>query len=711
MPLGIRITTSDLHRAFEQLDRFPEDKCRKFVKAAQGGFLLRSGIQVALVILFHLIAGAIIAGGIAIFLGVGGTFEERMYAGAQRQWLNLGILAGTGLSLLIAGLATLFARDLWLRSRIRYVLDMRGRCVKCHYGLLGLPISDSFEVKCPECGETTKVDASLATLAGEGGVAGWRRLVSADAVDSSLLQTFWTTQRRRFVARVVKRGIIGIGVCIGLVIASAIAWELFIRVQASRARAKRTGVAPIQALAESKQPVPYSAEQDAWAALTSVIETMNRAEKELKTYAMEWPTLTMAVKAAPGLEPEFDPETGEFKVPRGDGTIDQSRVLYPEFTYIVHPPHRGDAFEDAYNKACGEFAKTVIEKYEKAGVFDVLRTLPGKRWAVGPMRVNNDEPAINTLLPELGGWRTLARINAGRVDLAIQAGDVDKAIDAFEETLAIRRVGGAIPHWIGRLTANEIEALAMRRFAEMASISDGRQLARLESILEEQQNSLAVADVIDGELMMASDAIAWTFSEPKRARFGKYSPGLTDLGISSSDFVGRERLGFLQGNVEAITAYYSQCAKLSKLPPSSRSINPATLPASLGLPRLLAGSIGSMMQSEDERLQTQLAAQVVIAAYRYKAEKGVFPDSRNVLESYLGREFPVDPLSDKALQIRLLDPSKEPFRRSFVIYSVGPDGVDHGGVESPRNEYGYLPGYSFTSSGCDFVFFDPPRGE
>lgn len=707
MPLGIRITTSDLHRAFEQLDRFPEEKCRKFVKAAQGGFLLRSGIQIALAILFHLIAGGIIAGGVAIFLGVGGTFEERMYSGAQRQWLNFGILAGTGLSLLTAGLATLFARDLWLRSRIRYVLDMRGRCSKCHYGLLGLPISDSFEVKCPECGETTKVDASLATLLGEGGESGTRRLVSADAIDGSLQQTFWTTQRRRFVAKVVKRGIIGIGVCIGLVIVSAIAWELFIRVQASRAKAMRTGVAPIQALTESKQPVPYSADQEAWAELVKAIELKNGVDRDIKGEAMEWPTFTMAVKAVPGLEPEFDPRTGEFKTPRPDGTVDQSQSLEPEFKFVVHAPSTGDAFVDAYNKACGEFAKTVIEKYEEAGVFEILRRLPARRWAVKTLQLNGDDPAFSVLLPELGGSRAFARINAGRMDLAIQAGDVDKAIDVFEEMMAIQRCVRQQALLVCRDVSIAIEALAMQRVPQVASIANPDQLARLEAILHEQESTLTLSDVIEGEKLMGVDVIAWAFSDPKRTRFGKYSPALEDLGVSSRFNLGGRHLGFVNENVEGIVDYYDKMAKISSMPGTIRTANLPKLPANLVLPDFVVGSVPLIMKREDMRLQTRAAAEITIAAYQYKAEKAAFPDSRNILESFLGREFPVDPLTERPLQLRKLDAAKDPFGRPFFVYSFGPDGVDNDGVEAPRTTDGFLPSFDNTPSGSDFILFDP----
>ncbi|MFO0858708.1 MAG: hypothetical protein U0640_15285, partial [Phycisphaerales bacterium] len=462
MPLGIRITTSRLHRAFVQLDRFSDEKCGKFVLAARGGFWLRLGVRVLLALLFVLVAGGVIGGAIAIYLGVGGTFDERMIPGQQRVWLNVGILVCATLGLLAAGLSTLFTRDLWLRGRIRYVLDMRGRCSKCHYGLLGLPISDVFEVRCPECGATTRVDPSLVELVG-GDVSGGRKLVSEEAVETPDQPTFWTTQRRRSVATVFKRAAIGAVACVGLLIVAAIGWEIFIRVQASRAAKMRPGVAAIQQFVESKQPVAYSPGEDAWAVMTKAIDLMNRTDTDFRGGTMIWPTFTKSIKATNSQTEVWDAAAGRMVEPVEDVMIERSRELYPEFATILNPPKDKDEFEDAYNKASAELARTLIAKYEDAGLFELLRTMPKKRWAVKTLQVSGDEAAFNVLLPELGGARQLTRVEIGRMDIALESGDIDQAINAFEEIMAIQRVLGQQAWIISRLTAQAIFAVGTSR--------------------------------------------------------------------------------------------------------------------------------------------------------------------------------------------------------------------------------------------------------
>ena len=44
------------------------------------------------------------------------------------------------------------------------VLRTRGTCAGCRYSLVGLPLSDSSAITCPECGLETEVDSSLAEL-------------------------------------------------------------------------------------------------------------------------------------------------------------------------------------------------------------------------------------------------------------------------------------------------------------------------------------------------------------------------------------------------------------------------------------------------------------------------------------------------------------------------------------------------------------------
>jgi hypothetical protein len=75
------------------------------------------------------------------------------------------------------------------------------------------------------------------------------------------------------------------------------------------------------------------------------------------------------------------------------------------------------------------------------------------------------------------------------------------------------------------------------------------------------------------------------------------------------------------------------------------------------------------------RLNCHCKAVITTAAVlRYKKEKGVYPETLEqlVAAGYL-KELPMDPYSDTALVYKKTD-------GNFLLYTPGPDLIDHGGV-------------------------------
>jgi hypothetical protein len=71
-------------------------------------------------------------------------------------------------------------------------------------------------------------------------------------------------------------------------------------------------------------------------------------------------------------------------------------------------------------------------------------------------------------------------------------------------------------------------------------------------------------------------------------------------------------------------------------------------------------------------------AQAALAIQRYRLAKGELPDQLNDLVPNYLDAVPADPFDGKELRYRKLD-------RGFVVYSIGEDLRDDGGVEMPRN--------------------------
>ena len=81
----------------------------------------------------------------------------------NRWWLILAVTA-TILNASLPVFSAVLLRDWMLRRLVRRVIGTRGVCRGCGYRLLGLAVSASCQVRCPECGDDSDVDPSLGEL-------------------------------------------------------------------------------------------------------------------------------------------------------------------------------------------------------------------------------------------------------------------------------------------------------------------------------------------------------------------------------------------------------------------------------------------------------------------------------------------------------------------------------------------------------------------
>ncbi|MFM8784902.1 MAG: hypothetical protein ACKOFI_07090, partial [Phycisphaerales bacterium] len=109
------------------------------------------------------------------------------------------MLAVVLLAGLLAGGATwLLSGDLLLRLAIRRVMRIGGTCQGCGYVLVGLPVSASLDVTCPECGECTSLERDRAHCVPDAS-GQLRFLPSADVQVAPV--AYWTKRRARSWAR------------------------------------------------------------------------------------------------------------------------------------------------------------------------------------------------------------------------------------------------------------------------------------------------------------------------------------------------------------------------------------------------------------------------------------------------------------------------------------------------------------------------------
>lgn len=145
----MRIPRRDVYRAFPELDRFADDRCREFVAHAQANRRLSRAASLLGALLMAVILWALLG---ALWIPALSSFPGGPGPVAMILAISTTVLSGA--------LAGLRIRDRWLRWAIGQQIDA-ARCPACRYSLLGIPAAGGV-ITCPECGDGRAV-AELTT--------------------------------------------------------------------------------------------------------------------------------------------------------------------------------------------------------------------------------------------------------------------------------------------------------------------------------------------------------------------------------------------------------------------------------------------------------------------------------------------------------------------------------------------------------------------
>lgn len=143
----MRFPFTKIYRAFPELDNYRDDQCERFVAAARGRWVRR---------LFRFLLAMVVAfvSQVALWVFIVFALSAEWFANLKAQYGTS--LAVTGAFLLIpvcliGFLPALLLRDRMLLGQIRSILIERGFCIKCHYSLIGLPVTERKFMECPDC--------------------------------------------------------------------------------------------------------------------------------------------------------------------------------------------------------------------------------------------------------------------------------------------------------------------------------------------------------------------------------------------------------------------------------------------------------------------------------------------------------------------------------------------------------------------------------
>lgn len=358
----------------------------------------------------------------------------------------------------------------------------------------------------------------------------------------------------------------------------------------------------------------------------------------------------------------------------------------------------------------------VMDLLRAAGLHEKLSEMAAQPRAV---RGRQEGRLIEVLLPELGKARELARLCAARMYLAHGAGDETEQIEAFEHLLALGRVLASQPLLIDRLVGIAIISTALTELrSEMTEEPLTPEMCR--AVLAAIERQLAgmppIALQLEGERLMVLDTVQWTHTDDGR---GSGRLLLSEVGKVQSEF-GLEGGGMMRHpianaagilfpskrEVEAkvndlfdrIQAY-AAASHAERASMGSPDLMAEQLPRSYMLLRILLPAWGKAISS-DEQLRMELDGTRLLLALRlYEIDHGNPPERLEDLVPSLLRTMPIDPVCGKAYGYRRLAPEEDPNGWGGIVYSLGMDGEDNGGVEHPQGKFNALrpegKGYDF----------------
>ena len=272
-------------------------------------------------------------------------------------------------------------------------------------------------------------------------------------------------------------------------------------------------------------------------------------------------------------------------------------------------------------------------------------------------------------------------------------GDSDRAAGAIKALLALAESTKARPKLITYLSEQPIQGMAVEDLEQALSRTSFKddQLKNLMGAFHEVETANAFSFAIIGERAQANTAWQEMLNESGSAR--KFMVDWDKLSNFDQIVATLYRpLGLIDLDYLARLEFFDEFLRASKVPFPEGLKQMASLKDKHALFNVLPVAKQEVktetdMPNIEGRNQSRLrAVYTSLGIERYRLSNGTLPDSLNTLVPRFLSEVPADPFDGRPLRYKKLT-------RGYVVYSVGQDGKDDGGVE-PRG--GYPPGTDIT---------------
>jgi hypothetical protein len=639
----MRIPGRKIWRAFKELDQFSDEQCARFVKRARGGWIPRIALSLFVAGVFGATFLGLLIAMIRVHTSLG--LDKRSdYSDSFIAWTTAGgiLIVGT-----IAPMLALLLRDFILRAAIWRVLNLGGVCQACHYPLHGLPLPVSLECPCPECGHVTKVDRALVELARNND----GELVASRRPGDSYLSIFWTQKRIRLAKRVFIAIFV---VLIVLPISLLLCNELLIRIEAARASARRPTLDQLRAA----MPSVTSAEAGA-------------SEREL----------SFAFALGASIEASWNKHSNEYaRELLGGSQSVGSEELSVSKLLALPPRPRGPLTSLGSNEATREQrklepAEEVLRRVQGEGVLDRLLELGRMDPEPAPVYWN---AALRHRTYYLWNRFQECRIIAiARCRQAAADGDLgsfEKYLRVAINTLRFDYCNRSLEDYM--IAGREERVL----WDELLTMVDENPaiIEATERVLRDMPLEPSWAAMLRAEKLWAEDAVLATIADPDLVRFNRFTPALRARYSGWPQGVPPGRIGWVGENVETVGANFDALIRHLESPPRNRLaffFRPSSLLLTGGVLPRAAWIIPVVDVGAAERASLP----VVLAIERYRRDHGSLPDSLDEGELLLAPNQKTDPLSGKPWRYiprPTATPTSLRSRGGYLLYSVGPDGVD-----------------------------------
>jgi len=635
------LTTKALYRAFPELDHFSDEQCRTFVAAAKGDLVLR---------IFRLALQLIVALITLVLASVAISFIGRAFGDSRFVGTNLGFfLFGIGLIVFAFGsaaLAFLLTRDFLLRRRIRGVMQSRGSCHDCGYGLTGLPVittpaaagSTTHSITCPECGTPHAADAILGETIED--AKGTLRYVPSPNAPGRIRPG----SLRRFIRHNTK---LAAAIALFLVLAIAIpvgGYEFFLRRQAAEAKAKILDSTDLHALVAKTFP-DFSGE--------SSIDDLHPFER-----------LQILHSGMQSLQDQLSGPERQFSWP-----------IDPEQTaFLVPPPEdpRYDAEMLARIRTDAEVGLQALLDSDAFDQLDAIAAMPPRlplQASAGP--VFSMHQAFNA---HGGSVSALLALNRARIRRSILESDPAAAI-ALRTHLRLIKHMATVPDASTQHWAKSEHAAAINLAAH--AVYRSRRNASLPSLLEDLHESPSFpsrSQLNEIEAAISRGMVAFIFADPSNVRFGTRSLFFAQAIDSKSPVT----IGTYAKNLEE---FESNLAARTSGADKDRFERPLLNPLA---PRYAANiytqsNSAFWLEFSDTHTALTRAVPLFLAIEQFLFDNNRLPTTLDELIPRYIATIPIDPFSGKPLLYKVSPPGTDSnIPNTYAIYSTGPDQVDHG---------------------------------